>query len=145
MHFSLLYCKLWVLTKRVYRIVLGLWRLWLNTVTRSSLSQKGFISLTVLYNSLSLKAVMERTQAGQESERGSWCWQGPWKSAASWFAPSFCSTCFIIEPSTEMVLPRMNWALPHQSLIKTKPLQDCQSSNLMEAFSALRLHPLWWL
>lgn len=50
--------------------------------------------------------------------------QRPWRGAAYWLALPFhpaCSDCYLILRTTSpgMIPPKMGWAFPHQSLIKT--------------------------
>ena len=51
------------------------------------------------------------------------------------------SACFLTEPSITfpgMLPTKMEWASPHQSLIKKNALQACLQPDLMLAFSKLR-------
>ena len=57
--------------------------------------------------------------------------------------PMACSFCFLTESmttSSRMASPRVDWALPHWSLIEKSTLQ----LDLMDAFPQLRCLPLWW-
>jgi hypothetical protein len=42
------------------------------------------------------------------------------------------------QPTWEVALPTIDWALPHQSPVKKNALQACPQLSLMETFSQLR-------
>ena len=89
----------------------------------AKLWRKGFIQLTLLYHSPSLKEVRTGTQAGQEP-LGKSCGRGPGGELLTALLHMACSAWYIIEPratSPGTAAPIMGWALPCQSLVKKMP------------------------
>jgi hypothetical protein len=91
---------------------------------QSNFGRKGFIRLTLLHHSLSLKEVRAETQTGLDSLRHELI-QRPWSVLLTGLLLTACSsTCFLIEPRTIIVggaILGLDWSLHHQSLIKKIP------------------------
>lgn len=71
----------------------------LNTMTKSNLREKEFISLKRPIHSLLLESVMVETHAGQEPGARSW-WRGHGGRLLTLVIPGACSACFLIDTST---------------------------------------------
>ena len=78
--------------------------------------------------------------AHDERESGQELKQRPWRNATQWLAPH--GLLSLLSVLAQAHLPRdgtttVDWALPHQSLVKKMSPRICQQANLIEAIPQL--------